>query len=118
VNRVRRRLGLRAPLSEIDRLALARWRIYADATRRYKVRDYRGSAVLVRPMANLVAREQVLIDGSFGWGGHVDELEIWDVPGDHIKHLRRPNVNVLLDRLRPKITAARNHQSDRSVKSP
>jgi len=106
-NRVQVRLGLREPQSELDRLAEARARVYAQANRRYSVSPYDGPAVLVRPGATLAARRRSLRDQTFGWGAHVPALQIHDVPGDHQTHLKRPNLSILLEVLRPQIDAAR-----------
>ena len=98
--RVRARLGRAAPaadLGELERLEMIRLQAYRAAMRQYKVRDYGGEAVLVRPSST---RSKNLVDPTYGWGDRVGFLHIVDVPGDHINHLKRPNVEVLADSLR------------------
>ena len=112
VNAVRRRLGLKPPLTVIDRLTFLRAGIYGRANARYPVRPYHGPALLVRPGDILAGRQKLLRDQSFGWNQHVSELEICDVPGNHQTHLTRPNVNLLLSVLRPKIAAARQRHQE------
>jgi thioesterase domain-containing protein/acyl carrier protein len=104
------RLRGKAPIDETQRLAMARQRIYTHANRGYQPRPYSGQALLVRPLSALDSYRKNLIDETNGWGKYVAELEIHDVPGDHITHLRRPNVHHLSAGLRPRLERARAMQ--------
>jgi amino acid adenylation domain-containing protein len=106
---LRQRLRIAAsadPASVTRRLAEARRRIYTDAKRGYEVRPYAGSAVLVRPEVTLAALGEHLVDPSFGWHRYVHTLEVHDVAGDHITHLKQPNVDGLVATLRPLLKRA------------
>jgi amino acid adenylation domain-containing protein len=92
-------------LTQTERLDRIRVRIYRDAMRRYVVRPYGGPTVLVRPDASRTAG--VIVDPTYGWGPHVAELELVDVPGAHISHLKSPNVRTLAAGLTPHIARAR-----------
>ncbi len=105
---VRMRLGGTAPdddLGELERLEMIRLQAYRQAMREYQVLPYDGEAVLVRPSST---RSKNLVDPTYGWGDRVASLHIVDVPGDHINHLKRPNVEVLASSLRGFLDRARN----------
>ncbi len=87
--------------SETRRLELVRLRMYGDAMRRYRISAYDGSAVLVRPEVSVNAYAGEVADESWGWGNHIAALEVCNVPGAHLSHLRRPNVHVLARTLHP-----------------
>jgi amino acid adenylation domain-containing protein len=106
---VRRRLAWAAgdpggKLGETERLELIRLQAYRAAMLGYEARRYDGAAVVVRP-ADTKAKH--VTDPTFGWGERVSSLELLDVPGDHISHLKSPNVKALADALRPRFERAR-----------
>jgi thioesterase domain-containing protein len=105
---MRERQGRSAPaddLGELERLEMIRLQAYRAAMRQYDVLDYDGEAVLVRPGST---RSKHLVDPTYGWGDRVRSLNIVDVPGDHLNHLKRPNVEVLADSLRGYLDRGRN----------
>ena len=87
--------------SETRRLELARMRIYGAAMRRYRVSAYGGPTVLVRPEISAKAYSEDLVDETWGWGRHIADLQVCNVPGAHLTHLQRPNVHALARSLRP-----------------
>jgi amino acid adenylation domain-containing protein len=94
-------------MTEAKRLELIRLLIYGAAMRRYRVNDYVGATVLVRP-AESVKAYAGRTDESWGWSQRVADLQICDVPGAHLSHLKRPNVRVLARSLRPLLGRARS----------
>ncbi len=98
---VKRRLGrpITQP-SEIDQLVALRRKIFSDAARRYQLSAYPGPALLVQAEATLNDPTKEISDRSFGWGKHVERLEILEASGDHQTHLRRPNVDAVANRVR------------------
>ena len=101
--------GRRCPKASASSLRLSQMRIemYNHARRRYQLHPYSGRAVLVRSETTVTWAGEALDDPTFGWGAHVDHLEIYDAVGDHITHLRRPHVHALAAKLRPHIEQAR-----------
>jgi len=91
---------------ETKRLEALRTGIYADAMRRYRVSPYAGSTVLVRPESSARAYAGGSADETWGWGRQIPRLEVYNVPGAHLTHLRRPNVHVLARALRPHLRRA------------
>jgi amino acid adenylation domain-containing protein len=111
---LRRLIGYEAP-TDTQRLELMRRQIYSDAMRKYRVRTYGGSAVLVRPDGAARGYEAGAVDRSLGWAEHIERLEVCSAPGDHLSHLKRPNVRALAEALRPRIGAARSPQGDGKI---
>jgi thioesterase domain-containing protein len=105
----RRLTGYDAP-TDTERLELIRRQVYSDAMRAYKVRRYDGPAVLVTPAESRTGHTNGAVDSSLGWAEHINGLEVCRAPGDHQSHLKRPNVRVLAETLRPHIDGARNGQ--------
>jgi amino acid adenylation domain-containing protein len=58
--------------------------------------EYPGDVVLFRPE---IQRHGLSHDPSLGWDGVVPQLEIIDVPGDHVTMFAPPNVDVLAPKL-------------------
>jgi thioesterase domain-containing protein len=114
VDRIEDRLGrgARDEPGEIERLELIRLQAYRAALRQYEVGPYGGQAVLVRPMST---RSKHLADPTYGWGPHAAQLEILDIPGDHHSHLKRPNVQILAQTLRPYLERSRNLTQSETV---
>ncbi len=94
-------------LSETERLEHLRLQIYGNAARGYLPVPYEGPAVLIRPETQVARRAKHLRDNSYGWSRFISELDVHDVPGDHISHLKRPYVKDLADALRPHLERAR-----------
>ena len=101
INAVNRRLGrpVNEP-SEMDRLRGFRREIFSGAARHYRFSAYPGPALLVQAEATLNDPTKRLVDRTFGWGKHVDRLEIFEASGSHETHLRRPNVDAVASRVR------------------
>jgi nonribosomal peptide synthetase DhbF len=111
-------VGLRSAPSpgerELMRLGRIRSRIYHNARSRYQMDSWPGRAVLVRSETTVALVGDNLLDPTFGWGRHIGDIEIYDAPGDHISHLRRPHVLALGSKLSPQIKRARTEsQVDR-----
>ncbi len=92
-------------VSEANRLERARTRIYLRAMRKYQVGPYPGPAVLIKPQASAEVRVDKP-DPAWGWGPHIDELEVCEVPGTHRTHLQRGNAHVVAGVLRPHLDRA------------
>jgi thioesterase domain-containing protein/acyl carrier protein len=92
-------------VSEANRLERARTRIYLRAMRKYQVKPYPGPAVLVKPQASAEVRLDQP-DAAWGWGAHIDELQVCEVPGTHKTHLQRGNAHVVARVLRPHLDRA------------
>ena len=45
-------------------------------------------------------------DARWGWDRYIANLEVRDVPGDHVNHLTRPHVHALAQAVRPDIERA------------
>jgi len=84
------------------KLAAVRDRIYSEATRRYPVRPYGGSALLVRATERSFFDSDVS-DPTYGWGSVVGHLDACDIDGDHLSILREPNVAELARQLLPRL---------------
>jgi acetoacetyl-CoA synthetase len=107
---VRRALASRGgrPLTaaqETDALEKLRLDIYHDAIRRYRRTPYPGSAVLLRCREQLAFMGDTLADSSYGWGRLVADLEVVDIPGDHLSNLQEPHVDTLASVLRARMGA-------------
>jgi amino acid adenylation domain-containing protein len=85
--------------AEARRLAFTRETAYKAATARYRTRPYSGKALLVRAQDKSFF-ESDIADSTYGWGSLVAELEVCDVPGDHIGILSEPHVAQLARQLR------------------
>jgi amino acid adenylation domain-containing protein len=92
--------------SQTRQLEFARSRIYSRAMRRYRVAAYGGAVVLVRPETSARAYAADQIDETWGWGRHISDLEVRNVPGAHLTHLKRPQVQALARSLRPLLDRA------------
>jgi hypothetical protein len=92
-------------VSEANRLDRARTRIYLRAMRKYQVKPYPGPAVLVKPTASAEVRLDQP-DAAWGWGAHIDDLQVCEVPGTHKTHLQRGNAHVVARVLRPHLDRA------------
>lgn len=92
--------------TEARRLGDVRQNIYRDATSRYQPRPYGGSALLVRAQEKGFFNSDIA-DETYGWGNLVADLEMCDVPGDHIGMLREPHVASLAEHLRAHIVRHR-----------
>lgn len=90
-------------------------RAFVAALEKYEVRPYPGPVALFRPPLPVVYelrdgrrlnqdREICLEDN--GWGAHVEDLRIFEVPGDHDSMVLEPNVRVLAARIRECLDAA------------
>ncbi|MEA2147436.1 MAG: hypothetical protein QOG59_3023, partial [Solirubrobacteraceae bacterium] len=80
--------------------------IYTDAGNRYEVGSYDGSVVLVRPRTTADALAAQGADAMWGWNRYVSDLQVCDVPGDHLNHLNRPHVHALAQAIRPHVERA------------
>jgi thioesterase domain-containing protein len=84
-------------------LEMLRLDIYLDAVRRYRRAPYPGRAVLLRCREQFAFMGDTLADPSYGWGRLVAELDIADVPGDHVSVLSEPHVDALAAALRVRL---------------
>jgi thioesterase domain-containing protein len=90
-------------------------RAFVAAAQRYHVRPLPGPVALFRPPLPIryelrggrrlnQDREICLEDN--GWSAHVDDLRVFEVPGDHDSMVLEPNVRVLAARIRECLEAA------------
>ncbi len=91
--RVRRRLGLpsRIPTSvqPTNQVSPDLLDAYMQSLIRYAVRPYPGHVVLFRAAGGAMSAVK---DPQGGWGGYVDGVDIYDIPGDHISMTHPPQV--------------------------
>jgi thioesterase domain-containing protein len=99
----------RRPPQGADHLA-GRWRMWRDRKRRihdvgaffydaarcYAPQPYHGPIVLFRPTRRPAAADR---DSAAGWSSLLPNLEVVDVPGDHIEMLTGPGVHVIAQRI-------------------
>lgn len=85
------------------------------AIARYEVRPYAGRVHLFRPPlagrwqvsgGRWVSAERAYVLPDNDWSGHVPDLAVTEVPGDHDSMVLEPNVRVLAARLRRALEAA------------
>ncbi|MEM7674541.1 MAG: SDR family NAD(P)-dependent oxidoreductase [Myxococcota bacterium] len=82
---------------------------FRAALPRYVVKHYPGRVVLFRPKLDkrwvlgpdrFVNSERMFVYEDNGWGQHVDQMDVFEVPGDHDSMVLEPNVRILANRLR------------------
>ncbi|MEO1337610.1 MAG: thioesterase domain-containing protein, partial [Myxococcota bacterium] len=82
---------------------------FRAALPRYVVKPYPGRVVLFRPKLDkrwvlgpdrFVNSERMFVYEDNGWGQHVDQMDVFEVPGDHDSMVLEPNVRILANRLR------------------
>ena len=76
-----------------------------EAAMRYEPRRYPGRISVFR------AQERTMVDRfdrQLGWGGLADQVDVYDVPGDHVTIAEEPYVGVLAEKFRLAIQAARD----------
>src|SRR5690606_1610153 len=82
-------------------------RAFVGALHRYDVRPYPGPVALFRPplpvryeltRGRRLNRDRELCEEDNGWGSHVEDLRVFEVPGDHDSMVLEPNVRVLAAR--------------------
>ena len=121
--RVRRALASRVghPPSEAEEVAaleMLRLDIYHDAIRRYRRAPYPGRALLLRCREQLDFMGNTLADPTYGWGRLVADLDIVDIPGDHLSNLQEPHVDTLASVVRARMGGRRHGGAGRSAASP
>lgn len=87
---------------------------FYEAIARYEVAPWDGPVKLFRPPlrgkwqvpGGLVSSERAYVLPDNDWDGHLSDLEVFEVPGDHDSMVLEPNVRVLAARLRRCIEAA------------
>ena len=88
---------------------------FRAALGRYTVRGYDGRVVLYRPKLDArykvakdraVSSEREYVHEDNRWTGHVRDLVVHEVPGDHDSMVLEPNVRVLAARMREAIAEA------------
>jgi acyl transferase domain-containing protein/thioesterase domain-containing protein/acyl carrier protein len=103
----------RAHLDEFRDVEIGR--AFVSALQRYRVKPFSGPVALFRPPLPVCYvlrggrrlnkdRELCLEDN--GWGAHVADLRVFEVPGDHDSMVLEPNVRVLAARIRECLDAA------------
>ena len=107
---------------EMAALEMLRLDIYQDAIRRYRRAPYPGSAVLLRCREQLAFMGDTLADPSYGWGRLVADLDIADIPGDHLSNLQEPHVDALAATVRARMAGPQHVRGgegeDHSAASP
>ena len=121
--RVRRVLASRVGRSpseaeQVAALEMLRLDIYQDAIRRYRRTPYPGSAVLLRCREQLAFMGDTLADHTYGWGRLVADLDIADIPGDHLSNLQEPHVDALASELRARIYGRQHGAGGHCAASP
>jgi thioesterase domain-containing protein len=90
------------PGSDIDeterRIGQQREAIYLRAIRAYRPQRYEGPVVLARSQDQELQSGES-IDPTYRWGRLVPNLQVVDVPGDHLGLLSPPHVSELADSL-------------------
>jgi amino acid adenylation domain-containing protein len=94
---------------ELQHIVVARRAIYKQATRAYAVQPYAGLAILVRAQVGHWPSSDIP-DPSYRWSQFAQDLQIYDVPGDHLGILKPPNVHTLARHLLPHIESGRLHR--------
>ena len=98
---------------------------FRAAAQAYVVKPYHGAVTLFRPRpavfyrlsgGRCLAENRHILLHDNGWGTHVADLTVVEVPGDHDSMLLDPFVRVLAERLRPKLrTDAHEQAGDASL---
>jgi thioesterase domain-containing protein len=96
-----------APAIAEERLARHRQSIYDEAIAAYRPRPTNAPTLLVQAEKTLDRWGEHAVDRSFGWGPYVAGLERLPVPGAHPDLLRRPVVERVAAKIRPRLERAR-----------
>lgn len=94
---------------------------FRRALARYDLKAWPGKVLLLRPKLNILytlsggrrlqeGRNAAMDDN--GWTPYVGQLEVQEIAGDHDGMVLEPYVRVLVDRLRPRLSAAIARSSD------
>ncbi|WP_416674494.1 condensation domain-containing protein [Egbenema bharatensis] len=80
--------------------------VRARALQAYSPQPYSGKVLLFRAME----RDPFEIDlnHDLGWGQFIEDLQVFDVPGDHLGILQKPHVQIMADILQAHIDATCN----------
>jgi thioesterase domain-containing protein/NAD(P)-dependent dehydrogenase (short-subunit alcohol dehydrogenase family)/acyl carrier protein len=116
VEQLQARLGIEEPSSEPDQFHNKEIEeAFYRALPRYQMRHFPGAAVLLRPRLDkaYVLGEDRYLDSQKEWvwpdngfGDWVDQLDVYEMPGDHDSMVLEPNVRVMASRLRQCIDEA------------
>ncbi|WP_081858587.1 type I polyketide synthase [Pseudorhizobium pelagicum] len=97
---------------------------FRAAAQAYVVKPYHGAVTLFRPRpavfyrlskGRCLAENRHILLHDNGWGSHVADLTVVEIPGDHDSMVLDPFVRVLAERLRPKLRIdAHEHAGDAS----
>ena len=126
VERLKRHLGNEQEVSETpqfqnDVIEAA----FRAALPRYEVKPYPGRVVLFRPRLDkrwilgpdrYVNSERAFVYEDNGWGQHVNDMQVYEVPGDHDSMVLEPNVRILAKRLRKFLDEAEERFRQRQVR--
>jgi thioesterase domain-containing protein len=82
------------------------------ASKNYQPRPYDGPVLLFRRANRPTGQYR---DPEYGWGGLATQLEIHEVPGNHIDMFLDPNVHVMADKLRASLLEAQEVGKARPV---
>ena len=110
VSKIKKRLGgepeaATTPQFQNDAIEAA----FRAALPRYDLQAYPGRVVLFRPKlekrwvlgpGRYVNSERDFVYEDNGWGQHVKQIDVFEVPGDHDSMVLEPNVRILARRLR------------------
>ncbi|MHA7875722.1 type I polyketide synthase [Roseivivax sp.] len=97
---------------------------FLGAVARYEPAPYAGRVALFRPPlrakwrvagGRLVNDERAYLTHDNDWGGHLSDLEVIEVPGDHDSMVLEPNVRVLAQALRRVLQEAERGSPESAV---
>ncbi|MGR3501865.1 type I polyketide synthase [Pseudaestuariivita sp.] len=88
---------------------------FMDAVTAYEVTPWDGRLVLFRPAlvphwtvsgGQIVSEERAYLFHDNDWSGHIADIDVFEVPGDHDSMVLEPNVRVLASRMKATILEA------------
>ena len=126
VDKFKKRLGseeeaVQTPQFQNDAIEAA----FRAALPRYDLKPYPGRVVLFRPKLDkrwvlgpdrFVSSERLFVYEDNGWGPHVGQIDVFEVPGDHDSMVLEPNVRILAGRLRKFLDEAEEDFRQRQVR--
>ena len=126
VERIRKRLGgdeehSATPQFQNDTIEAA----FRAALPLYDLKPYAGRVVLFRPKLDkrwvlgpdrFVNSERAFVYEDNGWGQHVAQIDVYEVPGDHDSMVLEPNVRIVAGRMRKFLDDAEEEFRQRQVR--
>jgi len=82
------------------------------ASQNYQPRPYDGRVLLFRRRDRPTGQYR---DPEYGWGGLATQLEIYEVPGNHIDMFLDPNVHLMADKLRACLLEAQENSQTKTA---